>query len=67
MKNYDVVVAGYLCIDLIPDFNREKTISSISNLLVPGRLMEIDGLSYNWQTMTAQIISETNEIIHVGL
>jgi sugar/nucleoside kinase (ribokinase family) len=46
VKKYDVVVAGYLCIDLFPVFRGDNTVSSISNLLVPGRLIEIDGLNF---------------------
>lgn len=46
MKKYDAVIAGYLCVDLIPSFKREKPVGNISELLKPGKLIEIDGLSY---------------------
>lgn len=46
MKKYDAVVAGYTCVDLIPDFKKAQSISSISNLFVPGKLIEIDGINF---------------------
>lgn len=46
MKTYDVTVAGYLCIDLFPDFGRDNSVSGVSSFLVPGRLIEIEGLSF---------------------
>ena len=47
MKKYDAVVAGYICIDLIPDFKKTEVISKISDIFRPGSLIEIDGLSFN--------------------
>ncbi len=46
MKKYDAIVAGYICIDLTPDFRKTGTSSSISKLFKPGRLIEIDGLRF---------------------
>jgi sugar/nucleoside kinase (ribokinase family) len=46
VKKYDAVVAGYICIDLTPDFGKSKEASSISNLLKPGKLIEIGELSF---------------------
>ena len=46
MKKYDVIVAGYICVDLTPDFRKSETISDISTLFVPGKLIEIEGLSF---------------------
>lgn len=46
MKKYDIVIAGYICVDLIPEFKRDKPVGNISELLKPGKLIEIDGLSY---------------------
>lgn len=43
---YDAVVAGYICIDLIPDFKKSEVNNSISEIFKPGRLVEIDGLSF---------------------
>ncbi|NTV84470.1 MAG: carbohydrate kinase family protein, partial [Bacteroidales bacterium] len=47
MKKYDAVIAGYLCVDLFPEFGSSKSFSGISEVLVPGKLVEIDGISYS--------------------
>jgi|WetSurMetagenome_2_1015567.scaffolds.fasta_scaffold176454_2 sugar/nucleoside kinase (ribokinase family) len=45
MKQYDAVIAGYTCVDLIPTFpTREPSSANLSGLLKPGKLIEIDGL-----------------------
>lgn len=44
MKKYDVTVAGYLCIDLIPGFKRNEVHTDICEVLKPGKLIEIEGL-----------------------
>jgi len=46
MKKYDIVIAGYTCVDLIPDFKKTESVTSISNFFKPGKLIEIDGLSF---------------------
>ena len=46
MKKYDAVIAGYTCVDLIPDFRKDEVFSNISDLLKPGTLVEIDGLNF---------------------
>jgi len=46
MKKYDIVIAGYTCVDLIPDFKNTHSCASISNLFIPGKLIEIDGISF---------------------
>jgi sugar/nucleoside kinase (ribokinase family) len=46
MKKFDAVIAGYICVDLIPDFKKTQSITSISNLFIPGKLIEIDGISF---------------------
>jgi sugar/nucleoside kinase (ribokinase family) len=46
MKRYDAVIAGYICVDMIPDFKKSQSVISISNLFVPGKLIEIDGISF---------------------
>ena len=43
-KLYDVVVSGYLGIDLIPTFRKDRTGSNPSDLFRPGKLTEIDGM-----------------------
>ena len=46
MKKYDAVISGYTCVDLIPDFKKTQSVTSFSNLFIPGKLIEIDGISY---------------------
>ena len=46
MKRYDAVIAGYTCIDLIPDFNKSARIKSASDVFVPGKLIEIEGADF---------------------
>ena len=45
MKEYDIVIAGYICVDMAPGFIRNETQTSIASLFRPGKLIEIDGLS----------------------
>jgi len=47
MKKYDVIVAGYICVDLIPEFKKSKRLTSISELLKPGKLIEVEGISHS--------------------
>ncbi len=47
MKKYDAVIAGYLCVDISPEFQKNEHIASISDLFKPGRLIEIDGLDFS--------------------
>ena len=44
MKKYDAVIAGYICIDLIPTFKKGVTVNDVYDVLRPGRLVEIDGM-----------------------
>jgi sugar/nucleoside kinase (ribokinase family) len=46
MKKYDAVIAGYLCVDLIPDFKKNGSFSNISDFFKPGKLIEIEGLEF---------------------
>ena len=45
MKKYDVVIAGYTCVDMVPDFKKDKTFTGITDLFKPGKLIEIDGMN----------------------
>lgn len=45
MNQYDAVIAGYLCVDLAPQFQGKDSVNSIPNLFKPGTLIEMDGLS----------------------
>lgn len=47
MKKYDAVIAGYLCVDLVPEFLKNEAGTSISDILKPGKLIEIDGLDFS--------------------
>jgi sugar/nucleoside kinase (ribokinase family) len=44
MEKYDAVIAGYICVDLIPDFKKNESATGIFEILKPGRLIEINGL-----------------------
>ena len=46
MKKYDAIVAGYICVDLTPDFRKEEVVTTISKLFKPGSLIEIEGISF---------------------
>ena len=46
MKRYDAIIAGYTCIDLIPDFNKDTGIKNVSDFFVPGKLIEIVGVDF---------------------
>jgi sugar/nucleoside kinase (ribokinase family) len=45
MRKFDVVIAGYICVDLIPEFHKDKSHVSLSEFFKPGKLIEIKGLS----------------------
>jgi len=44
MKKYDIAVAGYTCVDMIPDFKKLASFTSLTDLFKPGKLIEINGL-----------------------
>ncbi|MEN8227733.1 MAG: carbohydrate kinase family protein [Bacteroidota bacterium] len=44
-KRYDTVVAGYTCLDLTPEFSESESLS-IQELFKPGRLTELEGISF---------------------
>jgi sugar/nucleoside kinase (ribokinase family) len=46
MRRYDAVIAGYTCVDMIPDFKKEGSFATISDLFIPGKLIEIDGINF---------------------
>ena len=46
MKKFDVVVSGYTCVDMFPDFKSSQSQTSLSDLLVPGKLTEINGINF---------------------
>lgn len=44
-RKYDAVIAGYLGADLAPGFLRSRAIRPLSELLRPGKLLQVKGLS----------------------
>lgn len=46
VKQYDAVVAGYTCVDLVPNFNKEIHSGNICDILTPGKLVEIEGMNF---------------------
>jgi hypothetical protein len=44
MKKYDAVIAGYVCVDLIPAFKKNISVTDVYDVLKPGKLVEIDGM-----------------------
>jgi sugar/nucleoside kinase (ribokinase family) len=46
MKKYDALIAGYICVDLIPEFNKDGSFPSISEVFIPGKLIEIEGIKF---------------------
>ena len=47
MKKYDATIAGYLCVDMVPGFQKAEQPTSIADLFKPGTLIEIDGLDFS--------------------
>lgn len=45
-KNYDVVAAGHICIDISPGFVGDE-IKSVVDFLTPGRLINMDGIAFS--------------------
>lgn len=45
-KKYDVVIAGYTCVDIIPDFKKSDPIKTVVDFFKPGKLIEIEGLNF---------------------
>jgi sugar/nucleoside kinase (ribokinase family) len=46
MKEYDAVIAGYTCVDMIPVFPKIGNSASISDLFTPGKLIEIENMNF---------------------
>lgn len=44
MKKYDAVIAGYLCVDMVPQFKAGEAFETLAEVLKPGRLVEVDGM-----------------------
>ncbi len=46
IKKYDAVIAGYTCVDMLPGFNDNYIFNKASDLFIPGKLIEIEGMSF---------------------
>lgn len=47
MKNRTIAVAGHLCVDMTPGFPETKTVQKLSQLLVPGKLINVENASFS--------------------
>lgn len=45
-KQYDAIIAGYTCVDLIPIFKEHSPSSTVSDFFKPGKLIEIGGMDF---------------------
>lgn len=45
--NEKVICAGHVCIDITPVFDDQRTVINISDLLIPGKLINMHGVSVN--------------------
>ena len=46
-KKYDVVVAGYVSVDIVPDFKKNGVQSTVTDFFIPGKLIEINGIGFS--------------------
>ncbi|MVZ63893.1 carbohydrate kinase family protein [Sphingobacterium humi] len=44
MKKFNAIIAGYICVDLVPSFKIQEDRHTQYQVLRPGRLIEIDGM-----------------------
>jgi sugar/nucleoside kinase (ribokinase family) len=47
MKKYDAVISGYLCVDMVPQFQKNELSTTLATLFKPGKLIEIDGMEFS--------------------
>lgn len=45
-KQYDAVIAGYTCVDLVPGFRKNSPVTGTSGFFKPGKLIEIGGMDF---------------------
>jgi sugar/nucleoside kinase (ribokinase family) len=45
--SYDIIVAGHLCLDMIPPFDTDKETTNIAELLQPGTLVQMGAMSFS--------------------
>ena len=46
IKKYDAVIAGYICVDMLPGFNKNDNLKNVTDLFIPGKLIEIEGMDF---------------------
>lgn len=46
-SNYDVIVAGHLCLDMIPRFETDRETTNIADLLQPGTLVQMGAMTFS--------------------
>ena len=69
VKKLDVLVAGYLGIDLIPDFKKTQQNVPLQDLLKPGKLTEIDGLQLSLGGVVANTgiaLKKFNKLVYLN-
>lgn len=47
MKNQTIAVAGHLCVDITPGFPHTKTADKVSQLLMPGKIINVGDASFS--------------------
>lgn len=46
IKKYDAVIAGYICVDMLPGFSKNDNFKNVADLFIPGKLIEIEGMDF---------------------
>jgi sugar/nucleoside kinase (ribokinase family) len=47
VKKFDVVIAGYICVDIVPEFQKSEKGPAITDLFTPGKLTEINSMKFS--------------------
>jgi sugar/nucleoside kinase (ribokinase family) len=58
-RQYDVCVAGHLCLDITPEISKKKT-GDIASLVLPGKLLDVGGVVFG----TGGTVSNTGITLH---
>lgn len=61
-RKIDVVVAGHLCLDIIPEFP-EGTESKVEKLFIPGKLIEVKEATIS----TGGVVSNVGLALPIGM
>ncbi len=46
-QTLDVIVAGHLCLDMIPEFETQRPAAQIGDILTPGALIKMGGIAFS--------------------